>query len=187
MAQFPALCTTIYLCLHSRRRKPKGMLHKERERKHIMTCNSWTVTDAFWRKTVIHQCDLNTTDNNILWQNPSQQPHYLLAASQVDILDVITHDSHLFTGSILDTTQFPDLENHRSKSLPDRPSKKCSLPACGLQQREHDITHERSSALRALEESRMINKALWYAAHMDFITFPGVWDASGLLLMDQWG
>lgn len=81
----------------------------------------------------------------------------------------------------------PDLENHQPKSLPDRPSKKCWLPACGLQQWQHDITHERSSALRVLERSRMINKALGCAAHMDFITFPSVWDASGLLLMDQWG
>lgn len=36
MAQFPALCTAIYLCLHSRRRKPKGMLHKERERESTL-------------------------------------------------------------------------------------------------------------------------------------------------------
>lgn len=31
MTQFAALCTTMYLCLYIRRRKPERMLHKERE------------------------------------------------------------------------------------------------------------------------------------------------------------
>jgi len=64
MTQFAALCTAMYLCLYIRRRKPERTLHKER--KHIMTSNSQTVTDAFCRRTVIHQCDPHTTDRDIL-------------------------------------------------------------------------------------------------------------------------
>ncbi len=80
--------------------------------------------------------------NNILWQNPSQQPHHNLNR-QDDILDVITHDSHLFTGSILDTTQFqpflwPWTQSTKITSSPLKNClKNCSLPALGLQQRQH--------------------------------------------------
>lgn len=69
----------------------------------------------------MHQCDPNATDRDFLMMCFASTSHSITSSDkthhnspttfplqlrQDDILDVITHDSHLFTGSILDTTQF---------------------------------------------------------------------------------